>query len=264
MDKRERDLRRLHFTQEPKRKRGQALKDRPRAKETVEKISNVWRIVRPLYARGALAGEIAELTDLTHKQVKNSIKKGKRPEWNRREPFSINGQNNRIKRALQFKKTRSKALPENEIKNIKFARELLANGLVTDDLSYWERMVSVYKGQGRSLPSEFSERLRLEFFLQAVSKARSGDNTLLMLYITFGERIDVLWFDNSLAKEEDFISIALDNSLPHRQDKWGLYRLGEDGYRWYQPVSFGENGGMIFDSLSSAQERSKARERNGA
>jgi len=214
-----------------------------------------------LYARGALVGEIMELTaDLTHQQVENSIKRNRcRPQWNQREPFSINGHDSRIKRAKQFKKIRSGGLSENKIKSIKFARELSSNRLVSDNLHYWERMVFAYQSKGRNLPVEFSDRLRLEVFLQAVSRAKSRDHSLLFAYRQIGSEIDYKWFDNSIAEEEDFIAKFEDEELGKiPEDERGYYREDGEG-RWRCPVAFGENGGIIFDSSRDALKRKLAR-----
>lgn len=133
--------------------------------------------------------------------------------------------------------------------SIDFARELLREGLISEDLTAWRSLVLHYRNNKRNFPASFFDMLRLEVFYKGIQEARRGDLTSINLYRNMGFKIDSAGFDASLADEEDFVACLIDGKPAGiKEDRFGYYREDEYG-RWRQPVASGESGsGIIFDS----------------
>jgi len=242
-----------HFTKDHKDKMIKSQKGRSKSRESVEKRSTVWNIVGPLYARGALVGEMVELTDLTPQQVENSIKRNKyRPEWSQIEPFDINAHDNRRKGAKRFKKRRESGISEDEKRGILFARELIFAGLITDDVSNWDRLEQMYRRNGIQLRDDFAYRLILELFLAARVMADNGDRSMIERYVRMGTSFDRDWFTNQrMTDDRHFIMEQLSkSSLARNGVIYARNGRDGDGQRLNNAFGFLREAGVIVYSDS--------------
>ena len=242
-----------HFTKDHKDKMIKSQKGRSKSRESVEKRSTVWNIVGPLYARGALVGEMVELTDLTPQQVENSIKRNKyRPEWSQIEPFDINAHDNRRKGAKRFKKRRESGISEDEKRGILFARELIFAGLITDDVSNWDRLEQMYRRNGIQLRDDFAYRLILELFLAARVMADNGDRSMIERYVRMGTNFDRDWFTNQRMTDDwHFIMEQLSkSSLARNGVIYARNGRDGDGQRLNNAFGFLREAGVIVSSDS--------------
>lgn len=135
--------------------------------------------------------------------------------------------------------------------NIDFARELLRQGLISEDLTYWRSLVLHYRNNKRNFPASFFDMLRLEVFYKGIQEAKRGDLTLINLYRNTGYMIGSAGFDTSLADEEDFVAGLIDEKPAGlNEDRFGYYREDEYG-RWRQPVASGDSGIIADSSMQS-------------
>ncbi len=242
----------------------EALKGRPKPPDQVIVRSTVWEKVRPLFLRGALFGEIAQVTGLTQEQIRNAVYR-KRPQWHSApsELFSRELEEERRRRAAapgKPKRLKDRTVSDHERNDAIFARELFNKEFVLDDLSYYTRLSQGYRIKGRNLPSSFLDRLRLEVFLRALENARGGNLALLNSYRNIGLGIDPFWFESTLAIEEDFVATILDSRpLGVDEDALGYFRTDKDGNKWREPIANGESG-IIVDSSRQALGRRFIRE----
>ena len=244
-------------SEEHVRKKAGARRGKGMPESAVLERMTVWLTAKRLVERGALAHEIEDLTVLSRKQAQNAIN---RPRLLLCDPnYEATKEERKRRSALINGRGVSDPTP-GDLKSTAFARMLLSDGLIPEDCSGWRQMQNLYEKSGRILPENFAVKLRLEFFYQAVKRGREGDNSLLILYKNLGEKVDSEWFDESLAGEEDFISIFVQNDLIGlREDELGLFRIDNDGNRWRQPIASGENGGIIFDSTQQLGVRTRLR-----
>lgn len=254
----------LKDTPEERKLKSEHMRGVPKKRETVEKWSTVWNAVKPLVARGALRVDIIEITGLSKIQVDNAVtKNGKRPEWSRVKPFTIPNEPNAMIKARRRRELRKNGISDDEVKSIQFAKLMLKENLIKQDISDWEKLHSLYQKYGRQrdlkLPYSFAKQLRLELFLRARTLAQQQDTSLLAIYNNLGQQVDPAWFDINLVREENFIMRILDNGLVFNQDKLGFFRSDDHGL-WRRPQRIGEHGGIIFDSLEEVRRRAENRE----
>lgn len=130
-------------------------------------------------------------------------------------------------------------------------------GLIPNNSARWQELHELYKKHGRSLPNDFTAKLRLEVFLIARGKfQRFHDDNMLRQYKALGDTIDPVWFDESLADEEEFLA----SPTKYASDTQGYYRLDGGKGKFRPVVEFGDKG-LIFDSPQHAKERRLNRER---
>ncbi len=225
-----------------------------------EKPPTAWNIISPLVLRNGTQTEIAELTDIYPGSVgraiyhrKNTIAVGDyfSPEnmeerWNR-------GRIGAARTRKGFNRTSHRR------NSIAFMKGLLKEGVITNDTTAWNKLKQLYTDGQRRLPYNFADKLRLEFFLQARCQLAEGDQDLMVKYMEIGNSIDTEWFEESFAKEEDFIAKNLTAlSLGHDgEDKSGLFIL-RDGRKWRQ-IGEADDYGLVFDSSHQATKREAAR-----
>lgn len=137
---------------------------------------------------------------------------------------------------------------EKKKKSILFARELLSEGLISEDLTSWRFLDLHYRNNKRSSSVSFFDMLRVEVFYKGIQEAKRGDLTLINLYRSIGYMVDPEGFETSLADEEDFVSSIIDEKPEGvGVDSSGYYNEDGDGNRWRQPVVSG-NGVLTVDS----------------
>jgi len=92
-----------------------------------------------------------------------------------------------------------------------FAHRLFKEGFFTFDLTYWNRLGTLWEQKGRSTIEEsFANLLRLEVFYKACVDAGAEDTSLLNKYGKIGRSVDKEWFNTSLQEEEKRIAYTLD------------------------------------------------------
>lgn len=174
----------------------------PQARKSIEQ-STIWNKVRPLFMRGAIASEIAQITGLDRKQVNNSIHRKFKSTRSHRlideEFFTSQKTNERMSRGRKGKpKYLVDRLPptQEEINSVGFVRRAQEEGFFTDDLTYWNQLNDLYENSGRELPSNFYDRLRLEAFLKALKQEIRANVLLIQQFLEIGDGINRTWFCN--------------------------------------------------------------------
>jgi hypothetical protein len=166
-----------HHSRETKIKIGLALEGRIKPLEEYVRRCTILNKVRPLFVRGGTTEKIKE------RAIRSRA--GKTKHFADRIPIS-----------------------EEEGKTIEFAKIAQEKGFFTDDLTYWNKLNSLYESLGRELPSSFYERLRLETFLKAIMQELKGNILLSKQFIGIGDGIDRRWFCDRLSpavREQRFI-----------------------------------------------------------
>ena len=213
-----------HQTEDAKARIGEGVKRTAQEKKMGMDVSEEWK--RFLLLRGAYPKTIAKLLD----SAQNN-----------------NGENS--------------GSPLDHSRSIDFARGLLEEGLIGEDLTGWRFLLFNYRNNRRKLPVSFFDMLRLEVFYKGIQQAGRGDFRLINLYRDTGSRIDHEGFEASLADEEDFVaSLIAEKPEGIDVDRSGYYDEDDEGNRWRQPMEF-KDGGMIFDSPLLALSRTIMRER---
>lgn len=93
-------------------------------------------------------------------------------------------------------------------KSILFAKKLLEDGTIGEDLTYWNELQKLYSTNNRALPKDFVARLRLEAFLIARRGVARDDYDLLDKFFAIGKSIDHVWFsksNNTYKDDQSFI-----------------------------------------------------------
>ena len=217
------------------------------ARKSIEQ-STIWNKVRPLFMRGAIAGEIALITNLSRKQVNNAIdRRIKKTNMRRLHDDFFTKETTRIRQSRSHKGKRKRlvdrpTMSEEEKNQIEFAKIAQEKGFFTDDLTCWNSFNSLYESLGRKLPPSFYERLRLEVFFSAIEHAKGGETTLLNNYAEIGKSIGLEWF-NLLANEEGVIRAKLLTYWADGEDEKGFFQLNANGGKVRQVVN--EDEGLI-------------------
>lgn len=186
----------------------------PHSRETLEKVSNVWRIARPLVLRGATASEIPGISGLTYSQARNSIFRKRARQYSAPDSYSSDEQIKARRKKTHLgkaKKIEDRRLSRHEHNSVEFAMELFGAGLITDDLSVWQRLCSIL-GEARMITEEpISYGIVLEVFTLARVKANEGNRGLLESYVSRGLAIDEEWFKSGkLTQDRRLILKGLD------------------------------------------------------
>lgn len=207
---------------------------RPKPLELIAKQSTVWSKVKHLRERLALSSEIAEITGLTKKQVKRAINRN-RPELNRISTLTPEQVVELKKKAGKAKKPRrqeNRKLPTQDEKNsLIFARKLLEEGFITSDLSYWANVNELYKNSDRTMPDNFSQKLRLEILLRGLFELKAGNPKILIKYYKLGREIDDQWFKEIFAEEEGFVKANALTAWADGEDAKGFFKLNGNGIK---------------------------------
>lgn len=234
----------------------------PKSREQVFKQSKVWSKVRPLRERLALSSEIAVIAGFTRKQVKRAIDgNSRRPEWNRVPVLTPEQIQILRKRSGKTKKPRNpkdRPSPTQDDKNsLVFAQKLLDEGLITSDLSYWTNVNELYKNTGRTLPDNFSQKLRLEILLRGLSELKKGSSETLIKYDKLGREIDDQWFKKTFAEEEGFVKAKALTAWANGEDEKGFFRMSGDGIKCRRSIF--EDGEYVYENSSSHLRRIRSR-----
>lgn len=157
----------------------------------------------PFLLRGFHPIQIREITGFSlkqiHRQKKYLFNSGVDVVRNRRESMK---QAVRIK---SIKLSEEEALPRANY--AAFALKLIENGLITNDISSWEKLEEIYQEENRPLPEDLFEKLALEAFLRTQQSLKNGDRTLLDRYINLGDGINREWYErDEFIRERYFIS----------------------------------------------------------
>lgn len=253
----------IPHTEEYRRNQSQALRGRKKPIEAVISRMTVWNIARSLVLRGAIPAEIGDLTELSVRQAQNATN---RPRLLFADEDYENRKAERRRRADRARaRRRERLISESEQNSIAFARMLIEEGIIADDLSSWIQLKELYQESRIELPYSFSDRLRLEAFFKARRVLETeGRQDLLQRYMETGELIEVDWFNQHLADEEDFIARTLVARIHNAdgEDGRGLYRYDRNGFRWYQPIGTDDEGNLLFDNSTLARRRRVSRERS--
>lgn len=223
-------------------------------KEMSKSKGGIWNYTLLFFRRGWANADVARL-GFDKRKVQNAKTRLRRAGLLER-PSST-------KEVEQEKQRVRKTLTEDEINGFNLARKFLEKGLVTDDLSAYSRLQTLYRNHNRTLPQDPEKKLRLEVFLRALQRSRRGDNHLRNLYKHLGEQVAPFWFYSNLREEESFIIDHLPNPLGYAEDNLGYYRM-INGKKFRPIVEFGneeERNGIIFDSSSRFAERENNRRR---
>lgn len=145
-------------------------------------------------------------------------------------------------------------------KSIDFAKGLLSQGLISEDLTDWKFLISSYRKSGRKFPASFFDMLRLEVYCRGIREALEGDMKSLNLYTDTGYVIYRLDFDKSLADEEDFVASLMCKTPEVANVDGSGYFTVRDGILG-RPVVFGTGDRMRGDSPRQAILRKIFRER---
>jgi hypothetical protein len=201
----------LHHSEEAKQKISKANAGKRKPKESVEAQSKVWRVVKPLFMRDALVGEVVEITGFTREQVRNAFySRTNRPDWNKLDEeryYSPEKQQERRRRSHEGipRKAQDRPQPTNdELHTRQFARDLLVNGFITDNLWYWDRLGMLYQHARRSLPTKFAQRIKVEAFFTASLHLASGRSDVFDEYSRIAQESEI-----SKGEEETFIEGVL-------------------------------------------------------
>lgn len=82
-------------------------------------------------------------------------------------------------------------------KSILFAKKLLEERIIGEDITYYNELQKLYRTNKRELPKDLVERLRLEAFLRARIGVKGEDYGLLDRFFAIGKSIDPEWFSKS-------------------------------------------------------------------
>lgn len=193
-----------------------ALRNKPRAKEVVEKLSTVWKIVRPLVLRGGVPMEIEEVTEFTRQQIKMSIGR------ERLSLFSAPTTPQQTKEARKRShilswRERKGNFSEGHRKISEIAKTLVREDYFTDNLQYFKRLKDLYRMEKREWPEDFSLRLCCEaYFVSRMDILENKNRDMLGRYVNI---VQGLRKDNeplcpkTLIEEQVFIISAV-NSKP--------------------------------------------------
>lgn len=243
----------LKHSQSTKTVIAEKAKRRPKPPELIAKQSTVWLKVKPLRERLALSSEIAEITGFTKKQVKNAISRnGSRPELNRIPELTFEQVVELKRKAGKSKKPRNPKdrpfLTQDDKNSLIFARKLLEEGLITSDLSYWTNVNELYKNSGRTLPDNFSQKLRLEILLRGLIELKKGSPEILIKYYKLGRAIDGQWFKEDFLEEEGFVKANALTTWADGEDAKGFFRLNGNGIK-ERRVEFNEGSFVNVTSM---------------
>lgn len=235
-------LKQQEFTQEHRDKISAAKKGQKTALQTMEvrrsiskKKGGIMGQAFPLFQRGWYVSDVIEL-GFERRQVTNALAKMKiaglvkRPTQEEKKEGAV-----RSHRTKEY-------LPEENNSHL-LARRFLDDGLVVDNLEYFNKLQNLYQERGRKLPESSSDRLRLEVFLRAVSETKEGDGSLIRKYIERGQGVDPVWFAKNLVVDEEaiaFSAISAEEILSYYQAKPVGQLLKEQGIE--MPDSFRERG----------------------
>jgi hypothetical protein len=134
---------------------------------------------------------------------------------------------------------------QEERNSINFAKRAQEKGFFTDDLTYWNKLNSLYESLGRELSFSFYDRLRLEVFHRAIEQAKEGDIALLNSYTEIGRSVDPEWF-KLLAEEEGFIKAKLLTFWADGEDEKGFFKLNASGGKTRQLESYVYGEGCVY------------------
>lgn len=134
------------------------------------------------------------------------------------------------------KKRNEMALPTaGQEKEFSFVRQFRVEH-ITNDLSMWNHLCALYQQEGKELPYEPADRLRLEIYLKGFIALQRKDPSLFLQYHRAGREIDAEWF-TQLEPHERFIARKLCNPWADGEDEKGLYRIVNGGSRGYVVVT---------------------------
>lgn len=198
-------------------KNAQIHRGKQEPKESVRRQSKVYEFIGPLCLRlpQMSPSEWANITQFTLRplkrtQVIRSIHLKGRPEWHSlpKEFYSQENIRERSKRGRKFaldrKKLRERKLSSTEerqmreeVKNRKLVAHFLNQGFFSWDLSLFNEVKEMLSKNGKSLPQNPLDLLRLEIYAAAIrGKGKTGGG-LLKDYIEVGNKISIKWFARS-------------------------------------------------------------------
>lgn len=156
--------------------------------------------------RGGTNEEIAQITSFSYEQVerftKNGRKNGDLPIPTSEERFQIRSRANKLQR---LKAKHGGEFPLEIQRSFVFARSLHKAGVISEDLTTWDKLMSFYSENGKELPENFAEKVRLEVFYEAVEGVLVGNEGLMALYTSLLKKVDPKASRKGLTEDEQFV-----------------------------------------------------------
>lgn len=157
-----------------------------------------WQSLVPLFKRDSSLAplDVAKITSLTTVQVsrfKDSHLPSPMPE-------------EKTKNLIRRNQIRWHGFSQDELEGFAFVRKLIEAGLITEDITYWDKLNHFHKERQRPLPERFAEKLRSEVFLRAVDVTSRRDNDLFMTYQSIADSSSSLGdYARQMDMEEELI-----------------------------------------------------------
>lgn len=219
-------LRNHPVSDETKKKIREAITGRRHTDESKRKMSleRGGRAIRgyPLFLRGASVEDVVQIAGIDRKKVKY-LRDDLRKRGKLKRPTKEEQRLARRKSHLGKKRTsHGREYTPEQVKSIAFAKKLLKAGLITEDLTYWIKLNEIAQKQGKVLPKDFSESLRMEAYLAAKMKASENNLSLLRLLYRLGEQVDYDWFQG-LRHEAFFRRDKINNHVGQNGHKMSTF-----------------------------------------
>lgn len=177
------------------------------AKEYRDRMSEAKGGIRtkliPFVLRGGLTGEISGITGVERPKVSQFWYVLKRTK--QLSESAIEAHEAQEKAARYARRELTEDQKKGQKKGIEFAKKLVEAGFITDDVTAYERLKTLYRENRREMPSSLADRIRLEVFYDARDRANNGDSALIKQLMEMGKSIDKQW----IGEEEQFIERAL-------------------------------------------------------
>ncbi len=165
----------------------------------------IMQVALPLFLRGARVEDVMNLCDAPREQVENCLRKLRKSGLIKRPTAEETKLLMRKSMLGVRKKVSERSRNPEQALSIGFAKKLIQNGFISNNILYWNRLNDLFSKGKKALPDEFSDRLRLEVAYFAAVRAKKGDMRAFSNYRRIGKQIYDNWFEHSLTEEEKFI-----------------------------------------------------------
>lgn len=194
--------------------------------------------VSPFVKRRIPLWDIAQITGLRKSQVKGATKKIWKKDDRLRQSDQEKSEVHR--RGILGRKRAEPKIPTPQQANGFAFLQNIGSGVITDELSRWNQLHTLYQQEGIELPYEPAERLRLEVYLKSLVALTRRNSSLILQYQRVGREIDSEWF-KQLEPHERFVRRKICCLSADGEDGKGLYRIFNGGSRAYT-MSGGDSG----------------------
>lgn len=139
---------------------------------------------------GGLVEEVEQITGLRRVQIEDLVSDSRKSGKLKRPTPEETRLRERKAHLGKPRESHTRNYSPDEQKSFLLARKFLEAGLISKNLTFGDKLSRLYERFKRPLPESFSERLRLEVFLQAREAMAKGEMGLLRQYKNLGEEVD--------------------------------------------------------------------------